>query len=243
MTTHVSKTCKVWIPLKSSMFYSGCLGYREMSLPLFLLFCILTKFSSMIPLLCPPNYWLPSPFYSVIPRVWGPVDSPPLLPWVPEPIMCLSPRRLILSLFLIISSFWCCFFESPWLTFHSKVCLGSSSWFLVFSKLFTLSDSTFGRSLSLSLFPSGRNPFLLGRRFSLLPPFIAPHSGFPGVPSLWSWMTILNFQLSCYIIGRLRRTCLPFIFCAFLVLPLSYLNLVSCIPRITNLLTASEIPP
>ena len=148
MTTHVSKTCKVWIPLKSSMFYSGCLGYREMSLPLFLLFYILTKFSSMIPLLCPPNYWLPSPFYSVIPRVWGPVDSLPLLPWVPEPIMCLSPRRLILSLFLIISSFWCCFFESPWLTFHSRVCLGSSSWFL----LFFPSSSPFQTQLLVVLF-------------------------------------------------------------------------------------------
>ena len=83
-------------------------------------------------ILSTPCYWLPSPFYSVIPRVWGPIDSPPLLPWVPEPVMCLSPRRLILSLLLIISSFWCCFFESPWLTFHSRVCSGSSSWFLVF---------------------------------------------------------------------------------------------------------------
>ena len=72
------------------------------------------------------------PFYSVIPRAWGPIDSPLLLPWILEPVMCLSPRRLILPLFLIISSFWCCFFKSSWLTFHSKVCLGDSSWFLIF---------------------------------------------------------------------------------------------------------------
>ena len=158
--------------------------------------------------------------------------------------MCLLPRRLILSLFLIISSFWCYFFESSWLTFHSRVCLGSSSWFLrFFSKLFTLLDSAFGRSLSLSFFPNGRNPFLLGWRFSLLPPFIAPHSGFPGVPSLWSWMTILTFQLSCCITDRLKRTYLPFVSCAFLVLPLRCSNLVPCVPRILNLLIAFEIPP
>ena len=57
--------------------------------------------------------------------------SLPLLPWVPEPIMCLSPKRLIFSLFLIISSFWCCFFESLWLTFYYRACLRGSSWFLV----------------------------------------------------------------------------------------------------------------
>ena len=158
--------------------------------------------------------------------------------------MCLLLRRLILSLFLIISSFWCYFFESSWLTFHSRVCLGSSSWFLrFFSKLFTLLDSAFGRSLSLSFFPNGRNPFLLGWRFSLLPPFIAPHSGFPGVPSLWSWMTILTFQLSCCIIGCLRRTYPPFVSCAFLVLPLNCPNLVSCVPRIPNLWHPSRSRP
>ena len=86
--------------------------------------------SIMIPLAF--QCWLPSLFYSVIPRALGLIDSPPLLPWVSKPVMCLSPRRLILSLFLIISSFWCCFFESPWLTFHSKVCLRGSSWFLIF---------------------------------------------------------------------------------------------------------------
>ena len=66
--------------------------------------------------------------------------------------MCLSPRRLIRSLFLIISSFWCCFFESSWLTFHSRAYLGSSSCFSRLSKLLTLSDSAFGRSLFV-IFP------------------------------------------------------------------------------------------
>ena len=175
------------------MFYSDCLGYREMSLSPFLLFSVLTKFSSLILLSCPPLcYWLPSPFYSVIPRVRGPIDSLPLLLWVPEPVMCLSPRRLILSLFLIISSFWCCFFESPWLTFHSRAYLGSSSWFLVFPS-FSPFQTQFLVVLSLSFFPNGQNPFLLDWRFSLLSSFIAPHSGFPGVPSFWSWMAILSF--------------------------------------------------
>ena len=164
--------------------------------------------------------WLPSPFYSVIPRVRGPIDSPPLLPWVPKLVMCLSPKRLILSLFLIVSSFWCYFFKSPWLTFHSRAYLGSGScFFSFFSKLLILPNSAFGRSL-LSFFQNGRNPFLLGRRFSLLPPFIALHFGFPRVPSLLPWMAILSFQLSCCIIGRLRMTYLPFVSCAFFGTPL-----------------------
>ena len=108
-----------------------------MSLPLFLLFWVLTEFSFMISL------------SSALPLVVGRLPlfivsfqgfrvlliPPPLLPWVPEPVLRLSPKRLILSLFFIISSLWCCFFKSPWLTFHSRVCLGSSSWFPVFSKL------------------------------------------------------------------------------------------------------------
>ena len=142
MTTHVSKTCKIWIPLKWSMFYSGCLGHREMSLPLFLLFWVLTEFSSMIPLSSSPSLAV------VIPRVRGPFDSPPLLPWVLEPVMCLSLGRLILSLFLIISFFWCYLFESSWLTFHSRVCFGSSSWFLVFFP----SSSPFQTQLLVVLF-------------------------------------------------------------------------------------------
>ena len=99
------------------------------------------------------------PFYSIIPGSRGTIDSPPLLPWVPEPVLCLSLRRLSVSLYLIISSFCCCFFESPWLTFHSGVCLGSYSQFHVPQKLFTFSDSAFGCPPSLSFFPSEQNPF------------------------------------------------------------------------------------
>ena len=77
--------------------------------------------------------------------------------------MCLSPRRLILSLFLIISSFWCCIFESPWLTFHSRTYLGSSSCFLVFSKPLILSDSAFGRSLFL-IFPKWAESIPVGSK-------------------------------------------------------------------------------
>ena len=128
-----------------------------------------------------PCCWLPSPFYSVIPRVRGPIDSPPLLPWVPEPVMCLSPSRLILFLFFIISSFWFCFFESPWLTFHSRAYLGSSSCFLVFPS-FSPFQTQLLVVLSFSFFPNGQNPFLLGWRFSLLPPFITPHFGFLRIP-------------------------------------------------------------
>ena len=65
------------------------------------------------------------PFYSVILGFWGSTNSSLLLPWVPEPVLWQSLRGLVLSLFLIIFSFWCCLFESPLLTFHSEVSLGS----------------------------------------------------------------------------------------------------------------------
>ena len=123
MTIQVSKTCKIWIPLNPFMFYSSSLGYREMSLSPFLLFWVLVEFSSALSVMIPPLFIVSfqEPRVLLIP-----------LSWVPKPIMYLLPRRLIFSLFLIISSFWWCFFESLWLTFHSKVCLGDSSWFLIF---------------------------------------------------------------------------------------------------------------
>ena len=65
------------------------------------------------------------PFYSVILGFRGSTNSSLLLPWVPKPVLWQSLKGLVLSLFLIIFSFWCCLFESPLLTFHSEVSLGS----------------------------------------------------------------------------------------------------------------------
>ena len=45
-------------------------------------------------------------FYSVILRFRGTTDSPPLLPWVPEPMLCQPFWWLVLSLFLIIFFFF-----------------------------------------------------------------------------------------------------------------------------------------
>ena len=117
------------------------------------------------------------PFYSVILRFWGTADSPLFLLWVPEPVLCQSLKGLVFSLFLIISSFWCCLPESPLLTFHSELSLGS--WpqllgFLPFRLSFWLSFLLF--------FPSERNPFLLGWRFSQPLLFIVLHLGFPEIP-------------------------------------------------------------
>ena len=69
------------------------------------------------------------PFYSVILGFRGTIDSPPLLPWVPEPMLCQQFWWLVPSLFLIIFSFCCFFPKSLLLTFHSRVSL--ESWPLI----------------------------------------------------------------------------------------------------------------
>ena len=74
----------------------------------------------------PVQCWLPSPFIvSFILGFRSTTSSSLLLPWVPKPVLCQSLRGLVLSLFLIIFSFWCCLSESPLLTFHHEVSLGS----------------------------------------------------------------------------------------------------------------------
>ena len=65
------------------------------------------------------------PFYIFILGFRGSTNSSLLLPWVPKPVLWQSLRGLVLSLFLIIFSFWCCLSKSPLLTFHSEVSLGS----------------------------------------------------------------------------------------------------------------------
>ena len=64
-----------------------------------------------------------SPFYSIILGFWGTTDSHPLLSWVPKPTLCQPLWWLVISLFLIILFFWCCFPKSFLLTFHYGVFL------------------------------------------------------------------------------------------------------------------------
>ena len=74
---------------------------------------------------------LPS-FYSVIFRVLGNYWFPCFAPWLPEPVLCPSPKRLSFPCFSFFSSFWCCFLESPWLTIYFRVhwfLTSRSSWF------------------------------------------------------------------------------------------------------------------
>ena len=53
------------------------------------------------------------PFYSVILRFRGTTDSLPLLPWVPEPLLCQQLWWLVPSLFLIVFFFLCFFPQKP----------------------------------------------------------------------------------------------------------------------------------
>ena len=151
------------------------------------------------------------PFYSVILRFWGTTDSSLWLPRVPEPVLCQSFRGLVISLFLIIFSFWCCLPESPLLTFHSEVSLGSWPQFFGFFTFFRLS---FWLSFFLSFFPSERNPFLLGWSFSQPLSLIVLHYGFPEVP-LPSFMNGYSKPSVSLLHHWVLRTHLSFVPCVF----------------------------
>ena len=93
-------------------------------------------------------------FYSVIIGFWGTTDSPHLLSWVPEPMLCQQHWWLVPSLFLIIFSFWCFFPKSLLLTFHFGVSL--KSWLLVLlpSRSLIFFRLSFWLPFLLSFFPS-----------------------------------------------------------------------------------------
>jgi len=107
-----------------------------------------------------------SPFYSVILGFRDTTDSPPLLSWIPKPTLCQPVWWLVISLFLIVFFFWCCFPKSFLLTFHSGVSLESWPRISLPSRLLnlTFSDSVFWLSFFLSFFPSEPNLFLPGWR-------------------------------------------------------------------------------
>ena len=64
-------------------------------------------------------------FYSVILGSWGITDSPPWLPRYQSPCCSNLSDEWFLSLFLIVSLFWCFFPKSLLLTFHFRVSLES----------------------------------------------------------------------------------------------------------------------
>ena len=143
MALYASKTSKVWIPSNLSMFYSGYFRYWVIFFFLLLLsFALFDRFFSTI------LFWFTIgcfPFYSVILGFRGTTDSLPLLPWVPEPMLCQQLWWLVPSLFLIIFFFWCFFPKSLLSTFHFRVSL--ESWPLISLPLrvlhLTFSDSAF----------------------------------------------------------------------------------------------------
>ena len=116
------------------------------------------------------------PFYSVMVGLRGTTNFSLLLPLVSELVLCQLLKGLVLSLFLIILSFWCYLPESPLLTFYFKV--PSGSW----PQLLTPYLFSSWLSLFLSFFPSGQNPFLLGWRFSSYFLFIVLPFGFSEIP-------------------------------------------------------------
>ena len=114
------------------MFYSGCFGIPgDISLSFTTLFAFLTEFSQWFCydslLLTASSMLAAFPFYSVILGFRGTIDSPPLLPWVLELMLCQPLLWLVLSLFLIVFFFWCYFPKSLLFTFHSGVSLESWS--------------------------------------------------------------------------------------------------------------------
>ena len=83
------------------------------------------------------------PFYSVILKSQRTIDSSVLLPGYQSLFCARHLENWAFPCFLIFSFFWCCFFESPWLTFRFnarpslKTCYDSVSWpffFVIFPK-------------------------------------------------------------------------------------------------------------
>ena len=180
------------------MFYNGCLripGNIFLSFTTF--FEFLTEFSqwfySDLILLNATSLLSASHFYSVILGFWDTTNSPHLLPWVLEPMLCQQLWWLVPSLFLIVFFFWCFFPKSLLLTFRSGVSLKSWPLISLLSRLLnlTFSNSTFWLPFLLSFVPSEPIPSLPGWKFSQLLPFMILISGFPEVPTPCSWIVSL----------------------------------------------------
>ena len=122
------------------------------------------------------------PFYSVILGFRGTTDSLPLLPWVPEPMLCQQLWWLVPSLFLIIFFFWCFFPKSLLPTFHFGVSL--ESWPLISLPL---------RVLHLTFSDSAFFPFF---HFSLVSRFpLCQVESFPNhFPSWFFFLSSLKYQ-------------------------------------------------
>ena len=181
----LAKFESLWIQICSIV---AVLGYHTIFLFLLLLSLnFLTEFSQWFYsdslLLNATSLLDASPFYSVILVFRGTTDSPPLLPWVPEPTLYQPLWWLVISLFLIVFFFWCYFPKSFLLTFYYGVSLDGWPPISLPSRLliFTFFRFSFWLSFFLSFFPGEPNPFLLGWRFTRLLLFIVLLSGLPEV--------------------------------------------------------------
>ena len=199
------------------MFYSGCFWDTGWYFPTFFEFLIVFSqwFCCNLLLLNAPSMLATSPFYSVILELRGTTDFPPWLPWVLEPLLCQPLWQLLLSLFLIVFFFWCCFPKSLLLTFYSGVSLEAGLKFNLSSfkaskpYLFRLS---FWLSFLFVIFPKWAES--ISARVKVFPA-TSPYGSFSWV----SWGTSLlfmncyslNLLILCCATGCLRRTYLFFV--------------------------------
>ena len=179
-----------------------------------------------------------SPFYSVILGFWGTTNSLPLLLWVLEPTLCQPLWWLVISLFLIVFFFWCCFPKSFLLTFHYGMSLEGWPPISLPSRLLilTLFRLSFLAVLLFVIFLGEPNLFLSGWRFSRLLLFIVLLSGLPEVPTPYSWIVILQafWFLSTSLDDWEWCICPSFFVFLGTLFELSQLNLVVLnIPRIS----------
>ena len=203
------------------MFYSSCLRIPDgIFLSFATFFEFLTEFFqwfySNSLLLNAPSLLAASSFYSVILGFWGTTDSPHLLPWVQEPMLCWKHWWLVPFLFLIIFFFWHFFPKSLLLTFRSGVSPESWPLILLPSRLqnLTFSDSAFLATFPFVIFPKWVDSSLLGWKFSQLLSLMFLLSGFLEVPAPCSW--IVSFQVFYFLfasLGWLIRTYLLFVPC------------------------------
>ena len=182
------------------MFYSGCFGISDdISLFFTTFFEFLTEFSQWFCydslLLNAHSMLAASPFYSVILGFRGTTDSLHFLPWVPEPMLCQPLWWLVLSLFLIVFFFWCCFHKSLLLTFHSRVSLESKHPISLPSRLLNLTLfklNFFGYLSFCHFFQVSRfHPY----QVESFPSYFSSwffFSGLPEVPAPCSWIVSLQ---------------------------------------------------
>ena len=168
--------------------------------------------------------------------VRGTINSPSLAPWVSKPLLCQPFWWLVLSLFLIVFLFLCCFPKSHLLTFHSGRPWAADLQSLLFQGFLPFQTHLLAVLLTI-IFPKWAES--IPARLKVF----AATSLYSS--SLWvPWGTnllFMNCHSPCFLVfccttGCLRRTYLRFLY--FMVPILSCLNptlAVLHVPRIMSL--------